>query len=127
MSEPDDNTDADDLVQSGLWGKIRYARDANGNMPAKDFVDGLSAENRARLAAVFDRLANHGQFRNPTRFKKLQGDLFECKQYQIRVGCFQEGRTWFLTHGFIKKAKRWKKSEVDRAERIMKEHRERTK
>jgi len=44
---------------SGVPAKLRskrYYRDENGNEPAKDFLDGLDKENRARIWVQIDRL-----------------------------------------------------------------------
>jgi hypothetical protein len=60
--------------------------------------------------------------------KILDHDLYqdvgniEFKRFQVRVGCFQVGNRWLLTHGFIKKTHKWPNSELKRAERIMQEH-----
>lgn len=128
MSEPDDKAFAsmsDDLVQAGSWGKVCYAKDKNDDMPAKEFVEGLKDSDKASLAVLFERMANTGQIHNREQFKKIEGDLFEFKRHQTRVGCFRDGNVWFLTHGFKKKRNKWKRSDVERGIRIMQEHRQR--
>ena len=110
------------LVATGDWGQVRYAVRQNGTCPARDFIDQLSDSDRAKLAALFDRMAAVGQIRNREKFKKVEGAIFEFKSFQIRIGCFQHGRVWFLTHGFQKKAARWRREELERAETIRSEH-----
>jgi phage-related protein len=63
-----------------------------------------------------------GLFATIRQFKKLDGDIFEFKRHQIRIGCFQVSRRWFLTHGFRKKQDKWPKVELDRAKQIRLEH-----
>ena len=115
--EPDNN-----LVCRGPWGTIRYAICFNGRMPSQDFLSDLSIEDQAKFLALFDRMAQVGQIRNREQFKKVEGRIFEFKRFQIRVGCFQSGNSWVLTHGFVKKKNRWPKAELERAERIRREH-----
>ena len=112
----------DRIVATGGWGRVEYARLSNGESPARDFIEGLSDSDRRKLAALFDRMAEVGQIRNLQRFRKIEGDIWEFKSDQIRIGCFQEGRVWFLTHGFIKKSDKWRPEEKKRAQRIMREH-----
>ena len=71
---------------------------------------------------LFERMADHGRINNREQFKKVAGYIFEFKRHQIRIGCFQVGRTWFLTHGFIKKADEWPASELQKANDIRIEH-----
>jgi hypothetical protein len=110
------------LVATGDWGQVRYAVRQNGTCPAKDFIDQLSDTDSTKLAAMFDLMAAVGQIKNREKFKKVEGPIFEFKSFQIRIGCFQHGRVWFLTHGFQKKANRWRRAELDRAETIRSEH-----
>jgi len=121
MSDSAD-TPPDDLVQGGAWGSVRYAVDAKGSMPARDFIESLKDKERAKLSVLFERMADAGRIWNREQFKKVEGDIFEFKRFQIRVGCFQEGSTWFLTHGFRKKRDKWQKRELERANRIRNEH-----
>jgi hypothetical protein len=124
MSSQDDNT-PDDLVQEGAWGAVRYATDANGDMPAKEFVDGLDPAERRKVVVLFERIAEKGQIHNREQFKKLRGDIYEFKRFQIRIACFQEGRNWLLVYGLRKKKDKWRESDLERAERIISEHRQR--
>lgn len=118
MSAGDDET----LVSRGSWGAVRYAVRANGRMPAREFIQDLSEQDQRKLAALFQRIADHGRIHNREKFKKVEGDIFEFKSFQVRVGCFRLRSTWFLTHGFIKKSDRWPKAEIKRAVRIRSEH-----
>jgi hypothetical protein len=118
---PDDN-----LVLARQWGSIRYAIRLNGKMPAKEFIGSLDDEPRIDLEVLFEWMAEHGQIRNIQKFRHLQVKIFEFKSDQNRVLCFQDGRTWFLTNGFIKKQGKTPQKEIKRANDIRAEHLERT-
>jgi len=118
MSGSDDPS----IVARGEWGTIEYAVRDNGTRPAEEFLRSRDPSDRAKLAALFRRLADFGRIDNRQKFKKVDGEIFEFKCFQIRIGCFQQGRTWFLTHGFVKKQDKWPKSELARAETIRREH-----
>ena len=112
----------DRLVVKGDWGAVEYAVRSNDGMPAKDFIEELGAKDLRKVTALFQRLADQGQIRNREKFKKVEGKIFELKSFQIRIGCFQEHRTWFLTNGFWKKRDSWPTSKVKLAKDIREEH-----
>jgi phage-related protein len=80
------------------------------------------ARDKAKLGALFQRMADSGRIHNVQKFKKVEGMVFEFKSFQIRIGCFQERREWFLTHGFMKKQDKWPRRELERAQTIRDEH-----
>lgn len=111
------------IVARGAFGTVEYAVQANGASPAQEFVETeLDLDNQRKLAVLLEKLANQGRISNEEQFKKVEGSLFELKQHQVRVFCFQEGRRWILTHGFIKKRPKLPKTEIQRGERIRQEH-----
>ena len=71
-------------------------------------------------------LAADGHLGNPRHFKKEQGHIWAFKLSSgVRMAAFQHGRVWYLTHGFEKQRDRWPRMELERAERIRREHLER--
>ena len=118
--------DADsNIVVRGNQRTIEYAIRTNGSMPAKEFIESLDESDQRKMAALFDRMAQHGNAPNPTQFKPVRGKIFEFKKHQIRVFCFRKDDRWILTNGYKKKRNKLDRAEVDRAERIMREHLER--
>ena len=118
--------DADsNIVVRGNQRTIEYAICADGSMPAKEFIESLDESDQRKMAALFDRMAQHGNAPNPTQFKPVRGKIFEFKKHQIRVFCFRKGDRWLLTNGYKKKKDKLDQGEVERAERIMHEHLER--
>lgn len=89
--------------------------------PAEEFLDRLSDIDVAKMKALFNLFAGrHPLHLSGEKFKKIEGtDLFEFKNFQIRVPCFfVAGSRVLLTHGLIKKADRLPKSEIKRAREI---------
>ncbi|MEE9296626.1 MAG: type II toxin-antitoxin system RelE/ParE family toxin [Phycisphaerae bacterium] len=95
---------------------------ANRSTPAKDFIEALDVGEQIKLDTLFRRMADTGKVWDDRKFKQVRGKIYEFKRYQTRVGCFRVEDRWILTHGFVKKAPRWPRSEIERAERIMNEH-----
>jgi hypothetical protein len=110
------------ITEQGNWGTVEYVVRRNDCALAADFVAGLDLSDGAKLASLFRLMANTGSIRNYQKFKKVSGAIFEFKSFQLRIGCFQVGRRWLLTHGFTKKQDRWPKSELDRANEIRDEY-----
>lgn len=118
--------DADsNIVVRGNQRTIEYAIRTNGSMPAKKFIERLDESDQRKMAALFNRMAQHGDVPNPEQFKPVRGKIFEFKKHQIRVFCFRKGDRWLLTIGYKKKKDKLDQGEVERAERIMHEHLER--
>ena len=116
----------DDPLRRGPCAIVAYARRANGNRPAMDYIENLQQADWAKLAKSFIKIASVGRIGNLERFRKLggkSGKIYEFKIYpNIRVLCFQLGKTWLLTHGFKKKTDKTPPNQIKRAEDIMKEH-----
>ncbi|QDT52429.1 hypothetical protein Pan44_04400 [Caulifigura coniformis] len=110
-----------EIVAKGPVRTIAFAECRSGK-PAKDFLEGLDPAQERKLRALFKITANHGESGNEQKFKKERGKIWAFKRDQMRVACFRQGNTFFLTHGFLKKEDRWPTAELDRADRIMQEH-----
>lgn len=116
------------IVLKGPASTIAYAVDANGTMPAKEFLesargkDAPTEQELAGLRQAFKVMTQQGRITNDEQFKKERGEIFGFKKYQARMAAFQVGNVWYLTHGFKKKRDKWPESELDRANRIRDEH-----
>jgi len=115
-------TDEESIVAEGDWGTVRYAVESSGDMPAKEFVEGLDPPKLRKMANLFQWMANLGRISNDRRFKQVSDKIFEFKNHQIRIACFRVGQVWFLAHGFVKKQDKWPPKELTRANRIRNEH-----
>ena len=127
----DGNVRLTENVTRGGWGTVDFAVLANGSVPAKDFLDGLSASAKATFLEDFQKMADYGVVPRK-RFKKEMGTLFAFRNVnlQVRFPCFRDGKSWILTHGFYKpgaqKGKgQWPRSQTERAEAIEAQYRTR--
>jgi hypothetical protein len=107
------------VVAEGKSCKVECAMTVNERFPAEEFLDQLSAKEQQHLQVSFQQVADQGR---SSRLKHRRGRFhgFACGA-TIRIACFQIGRIWRLTHGFVKKTRKWKEREFDTANRIMKE------
>jgi phage-related protein len=117
------------VVYQGAVFAIAFAQETNGSCPAREFFDGLSLLDKAKLMALFQIAADHGRFHNPEKFGDLGGGLYEFKSFQIRMPfayASNERGLILITHGFIKKKNKAPKEELKRAWRIYGEDRAQT-
>lgn len=98
-------------------------------MPAREFFFAQSENDRAKLMALFTRLADSGVIADRERFKKLGAraghgkDLFEFKSFQLRIlGEFRPGRIFVLAHGVRKKKDELNRADIEKALRILAEY-----
>ena len=112
-------------VQTGPARSITCALRPDGKSPAKDFLDNLDEKTRRRFTVSFQRMADEGHINNKEHFRKVQDRIWEFKRFQHRIGCFQDGQEWVLTHGFIKKGDKWPRTQVERAVLIMTQDKDR--
>lgn len=115
-----------DPLVKGPCASVAYARRTNGNRPAKDYIENLELEDQAKLAKSFITITRVMRMSNTEKFRKLggaSGKIYEFKVHPgVRVLCFQQGRTWYLTHGFDKQTGKTPPKEIQRAEAIMGEY-----
>jgi phage-related protein len=90
----------------------------------KAFLDSLDTSQRAKIVKIIKRYADFGYIRNKEQFKKVEGCLWEFKEYQTRIlmyHCSTRGRI-ALTHGFVKKKDKVPRNQIDRATEIKNEY-----
>jgi len=115
--------DFEDVLYRGPCAIVAYARQSNGNRPAKGYIENLQPSDQAALAKSFKKLTDTGKIWNTERFRKLHGRIWEFKIHpKIRVLCFRLEKTWLLTHGYNKETGDIPPRQIKRAEEIMKEH-----
>jgi hypothetical protein len=128
-------------IARGAWGTVEAVILDSGRCPADEFLqgelDGIregkkgeeASSAKARFLVLFQIMANCGRV-SPKRHKSEMAGLWafrhEVKNQQIRFPCFQDGKRWILTHGFVKKAKKglgqWPKQEEERAKQYRDEY-----
>jgi phage-related protein len=110
------------------WSIEYYVAD-NGKSPARDFIDSLSAESKAKFIFIADLLTEYGLNVREPYVKPITGSrkLFEIRikdrQNIHRVFYFAyTGRKLILLHGFTKKTDKIPSREIEIAEARMKDY-----
>lgn len=109
-----------EVLKGNVW-RILAVVGANGRCPFEEFFrQELTDRQRDDLWALLVHFAERDRITNSEKFKKVEGtDIFELKEFQMRVFCFyRPGRTLVLTNGTIKKKDRLSPHDVDRALRL---------
>lgn len=110
------------IIAHGARASVFAARASGGRELAIEFLDDLDPKLRARMVRLCEKLAE-GHRLSREDFRKLQGDIFELKDHRRRMLCFSAPDGWYLTHGFEKKTSaRTPRKEIERAERVRREH-----
>ena len=114
-------------VASGEWGVVEWAVDTSGRVPAREFFLTLKPTDRAKIQALFNRLAEQGRIGTKERFKKLETRkgwaLWEFKSFQLRfIGGFSTAKAFVVAEGVRKKQDRHRARDLDRAVRILDVH-----
>ena len=107
---------------SGEWGRVVWTADESGKSPARDFFLQLDEGDRAKIQAVFNRLADYGKVNSRERFKKLgerDGQvLWEIKSFQLRfIGTFSPKKEFVVAHGLRKKRDKHRTRDLEVAAR----------
>lgn len=104
---------------------VVWAIGAKGQSPAREYFQALSDPERAKMMALFTRLADTRRIANQEKFKCLGqrgGNLWEFKSYQLRfLGDFRAGAFFVISHGLRKKGDDLRKADVETALRILEE------
>lgn len=114
---------------SGTWGIVAWARDERGRSPAREFFESLASGDKAKVLALFQRLAELGPegMRNREKFKSLgttRGQrLCEFKSHQIRfLGAYRGGHLFLLAYGLVKKKNELPVQALEAAARLLAAH-----
>lgn len=116
---------------------MKYSYDfavIEGKIPLIEFLDGLSARERAKVYANIDKLIelkDLGIQPKGNLSKLVANGIFELRvHFESRIArsfyFYENKRRIIFTHGFIKKTNKTPKQEIERAKRIAGAWRERT-
>lgn len=62
------------------------------------------------------------RYNHPKKFKRVEGKIYEIKQFQIRIACYwRDSRTLIAFMAFRKKVNDWPKAELVKARRLLAE------
>jgi hypothetical protein len=116
---------ADAVAARGPWGMVVWAA-----QEVRDYFLSQTAGDRAKLQALFGRLADTGYIASREKFKQLGPKagprgrhLWEFKSFQLRfIGDFRPGRIFVIAHGTRKKTDNLNQVDIDKAVRVLAEH-----
>ncbi len=85
---------------------------------------GLKPAEQAALLEQFQHLCDTGTLSGEKlrKFRTKKQVAWEFRSRRWRIGTFQHGKQWVLTHGFVKKKQKTPKGEIEMIERIREEH-----
>jgi hypothetical protein len=109
---------------------VEWAVNAEGSMPALADYERLGSQEKAKMLALFDRLAETGRMQNREQFRKLGdkgghrgSELWEFKRFQNRfLGNFRPGRRFLVAAYEQKKRDRLDPAVIERAVRVLEEN-----
>jgi phage-related protein len=103
--------------------KILYATRRDGTQPARRGWEALNPKAKAYFTRLFTRICEHGKIEDGSKFKRLQGEIWEFKAnaHKKRLTCFMHGKTIYLLHVFKKKEDKTRPQEIELANDIRRE------
>jgi hypothetical protein len=111
-------------ILSGETCSLWWVAGDSDRFHAQDYFDHLTAPEKAKFTALFERMARDGRIVNEELFRRESGNIHCFKRGQHRLACFREGTDLLLTNGFRKKRDKDKrlKRHIEMAERIRTEY-----
>lgn len=109
---------------------MEWAVDKEGSLPARPDYERLDTDRKAKMAALFQRLAEVGRINNREQFRNLGersgkrgSELWEFKRFQDRfLGDFRPGRRFLIAAYEQKKKDRLDPAVIERAVRVLAEN-----
>ena len=105
--------------------KVLFYQDKNGDMPVKEYLEGLRArtdkDSRIKLNKIRDyvkALSEYGTFIGEPYVKHLEGDIWELRPLRDRILFVAWiDNSFILLHHFLKKTQKTPAGEIKRAKR----------
>lgn len=113
---------------------IVFYRDRKGKQPVKDFIDELASSsgkeariNLKKVISYINYLAEEGLGGGEPYMKHLRGEIWELRPLKNRIlfAALVDGR-FILLHVFRKKTQKTPPEEIEKAERELKDFKERS-
>ena len=115
--------------------RIIFYADRKGRQPVKDFIDGLLSQsgknariNYKKVAAYINYLSEVGLAGGEPYMKHLKGEIWELRPLRNRIlfaALVDDG--FILLHVFLKKTQKTPAEEIEKAEKELKDYKERLK
>lgn len=105
---------------------INYYEDINGNVPIREFIEGLNLKLKVKVFGCIELLEQYGNQLGMPFSRYLRDEIFELRILQgnnsVRLLYFYyESGIIILTHGFIKKTQKTPKREIEKAKTMRKD------
>lgn len=95
----------------------------NGKSHVKSFVDSLEQRQRAGIIQLIENVADNGPPRNKEKFRHEGDEIYALKYNQVRIYCFfEKNKLILLTNGAIKKQRKAKSGDIDKAKAMRMEY-----
>lgn len=113
---------------------VEFYKDKDGNEPVKEYISSLASKNdkdsRINLNKIRDyikTLSEYGTRAGEPYVKHIEGEIWELRPLRNRILFFEyDGDRIILLSHFIKKTQKTPQREIDKAKRLMKDHKERS-
>ena len=113
---------------------VEFYKDKDGNEPVKEYISSLASKNdkdsRINLNKIRDyikTLSEYGTRAGEPYVKHIEGEIWELRPLRNRILFFgYDGNKIILLSHFIKKTQKTPQREIDKAKRLMKDHKERS-
>lgn len=114
--------------------RVEFYKDKDGNEPVKEYISSLASKNdkdsRINLNKIRDyikTLSEYGTRAGEPYVKHIDGEIWELRPLRNRILFFgYDGDKIILLSHFIKKTQKTPQREIDKAKRLMKDHKERS-
>ena len=114
--------------------RVEFYKDKDGNEPVKEYISSLAGKNdkdsRVNLNKIRDyikTLSEYGTRAGEPYVKHIEGEIWELRPLRNRILFFgYDGNKIILLSHFIKKTQKTPQREIDKAKRLMKDHKERS-
>lgn len=113
---------------------INFYKDKNGREPLKEYLTELGNKTDKNSRINFNKireyikiLAEYGTRAGEPFVKHISGDIWELRPLRNRILFFAyDGKRFILLSHFVKKTQRTPKREIEKAESLLKEYKERS-
>jgi phage-related protein len=111
------------ILLNGQYFVVECAIRENQKSESEAFIDSLDNLEKAKILRIVKRYADFGRIYNKQQFRKVEGPLFEFKNYQTRILMYHCAKGCIaLTHGFFKKSPKIPKNEIEKGKKIKEEY-----
>jgi hypothetical protein len=123
-------SEEDDLLYDGDWLEIRAMRRRNGDLPAKDWANGLDKRGKGQLMAAAEIIENTLRSGRPPAGRAVKVASSACGLWELKVTkpggtaphlrllYLRHGRTLWAAVGFTKQKNRLEQRDVDAGDAV---------